>query len=573
MLIDGRTLPQGAELAADVCVIGAGPAGLTVAAELQRSPLKVVILERGRKGSPMVAPPSELEFDSLSFQTPQGTRRFQLGGMAAAWDAPLPGRELGARLLPLDEIDFELRSWVPFSGWPLSLSELQPFYERSRAVCGLTTWTEDDRSTVEDQFDRLLPNRFAILPKAYQLVASRVFPDRLVKRLAASRSVTILLSAPARALECDESGTRVTATSVRTASGRSFLVRARVFILAGGAIENARLLLAANGQRSCGLGNETGNVGRFYMDHPYVIAGFLKPNSPRFFDHAGLFDVRRLRGSFVSTAIRLSDETMRRDQLLNSAVNVQARPRQGLIAASRALRESRHIPWKDAMSGRTYGQLREIARRLPGAILDLAPLALRQHRLRPDLAFGSWHGLRHNERRIGHLALILQPEQAPERENRVSLGDSVDATGAQVVRLQWSWSELDLRSIARTRQIIAEEIEAAGVAKVSLAGQELGYELARAGLARSVSPPPDGPPILLMPNGAHHHLGTTRMGQDVATSVVDRDCRVHGVSNLFVAGGSVFPTSGSANPTFTIVALAIRLADHLRGSRDLFRGH
>jgi choline dehydrogenase-like flavoprotein len=139
-------------------------------------------------------------------------------------------------------------------------------------------------------------------------------------------------------------------------------------------------------------------------------------------------------------------------------------------------------------------------------------------------------------------------EQAPNRESRVMLGEERDRLGCARVALCWSLTSLDRRTFDRGHEILHEELRRANVGSLETA----------------FGPADDAwPPGL---RGARHHMGTTRMHVDPRRGVVDPQCRVHGISNLYVAGSSVFPTGGAANPTLTIVALALRLAEHVDGA-------
>jgi choline dehydrogenase-like flavoprotein len=149
-----------------------------------------------------------------------------------------------------------------------------------------------------------------------------------------------------------------------------------------------------------------------------------------------------------------------------------------------------------------------------------------------------WSRLRGKPRRFAALELLLNLEQAPDPDNRVTLDAACDRFGLPKPTLHWRWRALDQANLVRLRALVADELERHGLGRVEVA---------------------DAPPD---PN-AHHHMGTTRMHRDPRRGVVDEHTRVHGLSNLYVAGSSVFPTSGFANPTLTLVALSLRLADHL----------
>jgi choline dehydrogenase-like flavoprotein len=565
VLVDGRAVAHGSRVDAEVCIVGAGPAGLTLAAELLRSPYRVLIVESGgprpdRQTDRLV----RLEFESPDFDSPNETRRRRFGGMATAWHTPLSHRQLGAQYLPLDPIDFERRDWVPFSGWPFGRAALQPFYDRAGVICGLGPVVH----TVQTRKgQRHAPLRFRdeiITTSVNRIASGRIFTETLRRAIAASRTTTAILHANVVGLETDDEGKRVAAASVRCLRGPSFSIRARFFVLAAGAIENARLLLLSNTALPAGLGNGYGNVGRFFMDHLYVVSGLFRPYDAGLFERTALYDIREQHGVVRRGKLTVAAEVMRREQLLNSAAELWPRwgevhrvPIDSAKTLARAIRTGRLPP--DAR-----GHLRSVLSAVGPLASTGAQLGITQWRPQPSLRYSRWSQLKRNRLRFDAFTLVHQCEQAPNPENRVLLGDGVDALGLRVARLHWRWSELDLHSIRRVQEIYAEELERAGLGRLERDGDTLAAELERLGLDVGAAAPNGGKPWLFDRRGAHHHLGTTRMHRDRKQGVVDENCRAHDVSNLFVAGSSVFPTGGYANPTLTIVALSIRLADHIR---------
>jgi choline dehydrogenase-like flavoprotein len=141
-------------------------------------------------------------------------------------------------------------------------------------------------------------------------------------------------------------------------------------------------------------------------------------------------------------------------------------------------------------------------------------------------------------------------EQAPNPESRIVLGPDRDQVGCPRVVLRWRLTAIDKSTAHRAHEILEEDLGRAGIGHL------------RSALGKAGDPWPS------TLRGARHHMGTTRMHTDPRRGVVDADCRVHGIANLYIAGSSVFPTSGSANPTLTVVALALRLAEHVRHRLD-----
>jgi choline dehydrogenase-like flavoprotein len=316
-----------------------------------------------------------------------------------------------------------------------------------------------------------------------------------------------------------------------TLDGRRIELRARAYVLACGGLENPRLLLAANRQLADGLGNAHGNVGRYFMEHPHVVAAraiVADPARIRFYD----FDHRLAprHGQCVVGCINLSPETQRAERLLNYDANLTF----DNIGAS-GFAALRRI-W-NALERRQAP--RDLLGDLEAALIDIddtfAGLLARL-------------GVRSYQPAAGGYRLWSFCEQAPNPDSRVTLDSERDALGVPRIRLDWRLGEQDKDSLRRAIELLASEFGRTGTGRIQLPDW----------LQDTSSRWPDELA------GGFHHMGTTRMADDPRQGVVDRQCRVHGVANLYVAGSSVFPTAGSANPTLTIVALALRLAEDLK---------
>jgi choline dehydrogenase-like flavoprotein len=317
---------------------------------------------------------------------------------------------------------------------------------------------------------------------------------------------------------------------------RSFRVRAKTFVLATGATENARLLLASNDRRPRGLGNQHDLVGRFFMEHPHVWSGHFVASNASFAAPTSRYRIQRVNGVPVMAKWTIAEDVRRREQLLGYCVSIHEvdapEISDGTYSAVRLLRGVReHRP--PPRTGRHLG--RAIAG-LPGIAADLADRRRRKHEGRRATGRGRVY-------RMDHMG-----EQLPDRESRVTLSDQRDALGVPRVRLDWRLSPTDLRSMARSQEILDEELRRAGIGRLQIAMDD-------------ATPPPGL-------KGGWHHMGTTRMDDHPKRGVVDRNGAVHGIANLYVTGSSVFPTVGYANPLLTVGALAIRLADHLRAVHD-----
>lgn len=530
--------PDGHTFDVDVCIIGGGPAGLTLANELVDTSLRVLLIERGgMPGKPTGSFESHFEDAGSTFDLPPSVRP-RLGGAANEWMVRLPWHRRGVRMVPLEASDFERRDWVPHSGWPISRTDLDPFYERAHDLLGLgpfdeqiERWTTPRRQPIE-----LSEHGFASSVERFADPA--VFTERVVRRLEQADNVHILLHASGGML--DRTATGIDRLEIDAGRQARLEARARTLVLAGGGAENAGMLLRAC--RGAGLGNEHDAVGRYHIDHVRTDAGVLVPNPDRPVSSYGLYDFRQQNGSFVGSKLVVTEEAQRRTQVLSSAIQLLPKPTDDVAAALRVSRDYLH-------DGLQRSQRPPIRTMLKAAryVARYAPeMAIRQRRVPPRTDAG-WVRTRSTDRAYASFELELQTELTPDPSNRITLSPTeCDELGRPRQRIAWRFTDGDVESIHRTRELLAKTIAAA----------ELGEFLP--------TPWPDDMPPLNTPDGAYHPSGSTRMSHDPRRSVVDASCRVHGAPNVAVVGASVFPTNGYANPTLTVLALAIRLADDIR---------
>jgi choline dehydrogenase-like flavoprotein len=317
-------------------------------------------------------------------------------------------------------------------------------------------------------------------------------------------------------------------------SGRRFTVSAKIFVLATGGIENARLLLASNQVQAEGLGNGNDLVGRYFMDHPRTMQGSIK--FKKAWARNKLYDIKyhyqnasvSAHGQFISSQFALTQKVLERERLLNARVWFYSVFRGENTEGAEALIRCKQAVLQKDQPGWNFSQ-------------DLLTMAMHP----VDTAcFG--------------LARLLQPrplitevkfqtivEAEPNRDSRVTLSVHKDALGMNRVKVDWQLTELVKRTFDRTVTLLAEEMQRTGVADVQL------------------DEPMEGKPWPAQLEGTWHHMGTTRMHDSAKHGVVDRNCQVHGMSNLYVAGSSVFPTVGANFPTITIAAMTLRLSEHI----------
>lgn len=521
MLVDARTLPNGTRLETDVCIVGGGAAGITLAREFINAPFRVCLLEGGG-----------LEFDedaqSLFDGANVGLPYYPLWSIRLRYFGGTTNHWTGL-CRPLDEFDFENRPWVPWSGWPIQRDEMEPFYRRAHSICELGPYDYAAAGWESSTGGRGLSlDRQRVVTTMSQLSPPTRFGERYRKEIVDAENCSAYLYANVVELQSDAAMPGVTQVRVATLEGKNLSVRARLFILACGAIENARMLLVSDTRHAGGLGNQNDMVGRFFMEHLSVPGAFFLPSRP---DMAtNLYSGQRRDGTFGIGHLALSPEVLRREQLLNvrafvlksSPEELSGKSAQGVLSAG--------FLWNALKAGKLANNFRQ---HLAKVIEDIDAVSIQAY----ERAFRPSSGV---------FALSNHVEQAPNPESRVRLTRERDRLDMRRVQLDWRIGELERRTLERANEIMGLELGRAGLGRVQLVESEedTGW-----------------PPGL---RGAWHQMGMTRMSADPKHGVVDADCRVHGIANLYVAGGSVFPTSGYANPTLTIVALAVRLADHVK---------
>lgn len=522
MLTDARELTPGSTLEAEICVVGAGPAGLALALELARPGRSVLLLEAGGvEPEPDAVQDADAESVGESYFRVADTMVRAVGGTSNHW---FQGE--GFRTRPLDELDLRERASLPHSGWPMRRDALDGVYERAQRFLGFEPVGYELNDWADVVSDRLL----ALDPARARTVLFQVIEDVGMRQhlVEVQRSPLIQLVHHATVAHVSTSadGTRTESLTVRVPGGSELTARAVRFVLACGGIGNARLLLLSDDRHPAGLGNEHGVVGRYFMEHLGLRGATVRLAAPDGVDELALY-----RGMDAGTCrlhgkLSLPPETVEGEGLRNATFFLDhmtpARTSQAVrsfVVLRRALRWRPRPP-------RLGEHLRLAARGLPSIVRT----AYRERRPGGPVA----------------VQLHAMAEQAPHPASRVTLAQATDRFGLRRPRLAWHPTAADLDSIVRSEAL-------------------LGEALADAGIGRLVDPL-SAPQVRWQVSGQWHHMGTTRMHVDPTLGVVDPDGRVHGLENLWVTGASVFPTGGYANPTLTLVALALRLADHLEAS-------
>ncbi len=506
----------------DLCIVGAGAAGITLALELEATGLRVCLLEAGGPGYE-AATQRLYEGDVVGQPYPilRDTRVGALGGSTNVW---------AGWCRPLEALDFERRDWCGAGGWPFGLDALRPYYARAHDICGLAAFEyEPGRWADVLGPDQILAESATFGNEIFHVNVQN-FGGRYRERLERSKTIDLVLHAPITLARME--GAACSAVEIRTLGRHELKIRADRFVLAAGGVENARLLLLSSADPGAAPGNVHGLVGRYFCDHAYVDPGTLVLRSPSALDFYRLHPAEQGRGTgLVRGVLSLRREVAERERLMNAAFFFHPRYEAHRVFATAEVKAFLQLWNKFKMRG------------VPGALWPYArQAAAAPHRvvvaMARKLAMGDGPGLRWRMRAAF--------ETTFRYENRVMLGDERDGLGRRRVRIEWRIGEEDVENMRRVTRLFDQAVRDAGVGHVERAF-------------------PDEPLAWLEAvEGGKHHMGTTRMHTEPRHGVVDENSRVHGTSNLFVAGSSVFPSGGYANPTLTIVALAVRLGDYLK---------
>lgn len=544
VLTSGRTVPSDEPITTDVCIIGAGLAGITIAKRLVDSKVDAVLLERGDE---MGTGAGEDLGNALSVGIPypvDKARGTGIGGALHKWHVTTPLGDGFGRLREFAPDDFSERPWVPNSGWPFSKSELAPYYRDAREWFD-TPWPSPDPEPVwDEEFATSIlcdSHNDPVRSEVFAFANPGVFAADYRRQLEHSEDALVLTHSAAVALQTGREYTAVRSVEVATSEGR-FRILPRVIVLAAGGIENSRLLLVSREHHRHGIGNAHDLVGRYFMEHPRFTSGIIYPNEA-LRETDTVWDIHMHQGVPVQRKLRFSPEVCEREELPNSIYFL----RRGHW--SRALRAARH-------STRHYRAVAGVQRLRKSMTEGARPHSLNR-RLR-DIVAGPDAILRSvladakqlqdavpasEDTEPAPLTIEVMAEQVPNPASRVTLHEERDEFGVPKAALDWQLTDFDLRTALRGQELLADHLEARG-----------------AGEVRTLLRPGQLPDWL---HSAKHHMGTTRMDPDPRRGVVDADCVVHGTGNLYVAGPSVLPTGGDANPTLTTVAMALRLSDRL----------
>ena len=502
----------------DFCVVGSGPAGGILSVKLAENKKDVLLLEAGdlqpnydfgeTTTTKLVSASTDLRFGGS----------YQLGGSADLW---------AGRTHPMEAIDLEQRPWIENSGWPFTIEALDRYYRDAAFLLGLPGFEffqgdyldalckEEKRNTFS-QLDDLQPRNFQWAQNSFSV------SNYLTKKCKKLRNLRIFLNARVSNLEESENTKEIKAAVVRKPDGKVIRILARQFILAAGGIETPRIMLSSQDVRKTGIGNDRDVVGRYFSTHPKAdMAALILKNSVKL-NHAFFVD-KPLKSGRCRLGLGFSKEAQKNYHLLNHYVQLSpileyqaTRIFDGLKNSN--LTSSYLINKNELLTG-YLPSLGKFAYGILGRIAKLQPRT-RKFILRTFL------------------------DQYPNPDNRVQLSEDFTIYGTRKASISWKYSSEDKESVLKFFNKMDESLRTAGIGRIEYSGLKSHDEW----------------PLI----GIHSHfMGTTRFGTNKSISVTDGNCAVHDIKNLYIAGPSLFPTYGFANPFLTITALSLRLGEYL----------
>jgi len=505
--IDARQLGNNSTIEGDICIIGAGAAGLSIALEWLNTPYKVILLEGGGfEYDDKVQDLLRGKETGQKYYPLKSTRLHLFGGSTGHW---------GGMCSTFDPIAFQKRDWVPLSGWPITQEELMPFYMRSANCLELpdtefdvNAWTKKDSTLVPLPFQKYFWN------KVWRFSKPTRFGSRYKDTMVNASNIHLYTYANATEIHTNENVSSVSGVTIKNYAGKTHKVIAKHYILACCAIQNARLLLASNKQAPGGLGNDNDLVGRHFMEHCEIHAGELWLND------ANALKLYMYKPPRAKAELAVKAEKQAEFQILNGITSFSPLDLDKKIpplSKSWSTDDPREN-WKDISDADVKARGNKIKRFFES----------KEHQ--------SWE-------------LVVRLEQAPNPNSRIYLDKELDTLGVPRPILHWELGDFEKRTLRKIIELIGKEAGLSGIGRVKL-DKNLWDE-------KNIEFPENT-------SGGWHHMGTTRMDNDPKRGVTDGNGKIHGINNLYTTGSSNFTTGGGVNPTMTLIALSIRLSDHVK---------
>ena len=508
MHIDARQLDNNSVIEGDICIIGAGAAGISIALDWENTPYKVILLEGG--GFDYEDRIQELYNGKLTghpYYPMKASRLHYFGGSTGHW---------GGMCSTFDDIDFVKRDWVENSGWPIKREDIAAFYPKAHDILDLGPFEWDVKYWVDQN------NKYKLLPLDNNVIWSKLwhfspptrFGNKYKDAVINAKNIHLYTYAKVTDIKATENISSVDQLTIKNYAGKEHTVKAKYFILACSSMQNARVLLACNKQAPAGLGNDNDLVGRYFMEHVEIKSGemWLNSKDPLLFY---LMD----SSTKIRAELAISPQKQEELKVLNGSVSLMP------LAMSKNTIPSVKL-WSNDDPRKSLDTFHKYSN------LD------KRNFIQKIFSNGFYQSY----------GLFTRTEQLPNPNSRVVLSNEKDELGVPRANLHWALSPIDKKTVRTINTLLGQQIGAAGLGRVKL------YDF----LLDDDEQLPD------YTSGGWHNMGTTRMSDNPKTGVVDANCKVHGIANLFVAGASCYPTGAAVNPTLTVVAISLRLSDHLK---------
>lgn len=498
----------------DVCIVGLGAAGTILADELANKGLKIIAIESGASNIEGATQNLyKMDQKGVPYYDMTSCRLRYLGGTTNHW---------GGYCHANDPIDYLGRDDLNIPSWPFDHEHLLPYIVKASKILGLSMDEYDPYFQVRKKnFDESVlieKNSDLLVTKVAQITKKpRLFKEEIIERLKKKANVTLCINANAVKLQLSLNGEEVTSLTIKSLNGNICDIKAKKYILATHAVENSRLLLASDDIEKKGIGNKYGHVGKYFMEHPHIHSGKMIPTDK----FSNFYDAHKLRKIQLNANLAFSEKALKENGILQYYCRFN--PVYSKREITKSMQKLRSSFWEPAD--------KESLDALGHVISDI-PDSFRFSKTYFDMARPLYYNLEH---RI---------EQSPNSTSRITLSDELDALGMRKAVLDWKLNDLDIKTFQRGQEIVAEELGRLGMGSFELP------KITRGRMDKEVC-------------GHYHHMGTTRMSNDPTEGVVDANSKVHGVDNLFIAGSSVFPTAGYSGPTMMLIAMAIKLSEHV----------
>jgi choline dehydrogenase-like flavoprotein len=515
MFRDLDSMGSDQSLVYEICIVGTGPSGISLATKFNNTKYSIVMLESGGLlPDPKYQTLNKGKNSGPRFLSLDGSRIRCWGGGSLLW---------AGHCGQFSQDEFNQKEYIPLSGWPINKEDLNKYYEEASGLLGINYELFGGERYLDDIWNLGLSKfdvQKSFLSESLLLKANsenRNFGTKFKNEIQSSDNIDVIYHATVTNIQLSENRKTVTNLIINSLNGNKAIIKANVYILAAGALENPRLLLASN----VGINNAEGNnrhfVGKCFMSHPGVSEAAEIHNTNN------VSSVCLKNNNFhnvdknIIPYLQVKDNLRITNKLLKHSIEIKAYP--------------------DLINGSTYwsGRIFSEFDKLKGNFQIMESI----EKLLCRLSGNKYNSL------LWDVGVGI--EQQPRLNNKLNLDGDVDSLGVPLLNMYWdNLSELEKNTIIEAIKLLAQELGMNNTGRIKLTKNLLSGE------------------AFNQQDPINHHIGTTRMSDSILTGVVDKNCKVFSVSNLYLSGSSVFTTSSNVNPTFTIIALSLRLGDHLK---------